>query len=185
MEGGGLTPPSAIPKVEPRWEEPGEAPPEAVQSLQVALSLPEVLCALLVKRDLADPGRAKAFLRPLLSELDVPDSLAGMVPATERVLDAVRTGETILVHGDYDVDGIAGATLLARWIRRIGGNAIPFVPHRLRDGYDLGAAGIGAAREAGADLILTVDSGIRAHDAGGGRERRRPRCDYHGSPYAG
>ena len=165
MEGGGLTPPSAIPKVEPRWEEPGEAPPEAVQSLQVALSLPEVLCALLVKRDLADPGRAKAFLRPLLSELDVPDSLAGMVPATERVLDAVRTGETILVHGDYDVDGIAGATLLARWIRRIGGNAIPFVPHRLRDGYDLGAAGIGAAREAGADLILTVDSGIRAHDA--------------------
>ena len=165
MEGGGLSPPSAIPTVEPRWEEPGEAPPEAVRSLQAALSLPEVLCALLVKRDLADPGRAKAFLRPLLSELDVPDALAGMVPATERVLDAVRTGETILVHGDYDVDGIAGATLLTRWIRRIGGNAIPFVPHRVRDGYDLGAAGIRAAREAGADLILTVDSGIRAHDA--------------------
>ena len=74
-------------------------------------------------------------------------------------------GETILVHGDYDVDGIAGATLLTRWIRRIGGNAVPFVPHRLRDGYDFGAAGIAAAREAGADLILTVDSGIRAHDA--------------------
>ena len=165
MEGGGLTPPSAIPTVEPRWEEPGEAPPEVVRSLQEALSLPEVLCALLVQRDLADPGRAKAFLRPLLSELDAPDSLAGIAPATERVLDAVRRGETILVHGDYDVDGIAGATLLTRWIRRIGGNTVPFVPHRLRDGYDFGAAGIGAARRAGADLILTVDSGIRAHDA--------------------
>ena len=165
MEGGGLTPLSAIPTVEPRWEEPGEAPSEVVQSLKEALSLPEVLCALLVQRDLADPDRAKAFLRPLLSELDPPDSLAGIAPAAERVLDAVRRGETILVHGDYDVDGIAGATLLTRWIRRIGGNAVPFVPHRLRDGYDFGAAGIGAAREAGADLILTVDSGIRAHDA--------------------
>ena len=165
MEGGGLTPPSAIPTVEPRWEEPGEAPSEAVRSLQEALSLPEVLCALLVQRDLADPDRAKVFLRPLLSELDASDVLAGIVPATERVLHAVRRGETILVHGDYDVDGVAGTALLTRWIRRIGGNAVPFVPHRLRDGYDFGAAGIGAAREAGADLIVTVDSGIRAHDA--------------------
>ncbi len=165
MEGGGLTQASAIPTVDPRWEEPGEAPPEAVRSLQEALSLPEVLCALLVQRGLADPGHAKAFLRPLLSELDVSDPLAGIAPATERILDGVRRGETILVHGDYDVDGIAGATLLTRWIRRIGGNAVPFVPHRLRDGYDFGAAGIGAAKEAGADLIITVDCGIRAHDA--------------------
>jgi len=160
-----VSPSSAIPGVKPRWEEPGEVPPGAVRSLQEALSLPEVLCALLVRRDLADPVRAKAYLRPLLSELDGPQELAGMARATERVLDAVRRGETILVHGDYDVDGIAGATLLTRWIRRIGGKAIPFVPHRLRDGYDLGAAGIGAAKEAGAGLILTVDSGIRAHDA--------------------
>ena len=160
-----MTSPSTIPTVQPRWEEPGEAPPEVVRSLQEALSLPEVVCALLVQRDLADPDRAKAFLRPLLSELDLSGSLAGLVPATERVLDAVRRGETILVHGDYDVDGIAGATLLTRWIRRLGGNAVPFVPHRLHDGYDFGAAGIGAAKAAGADLIITVDSGIRAHDA--------------------
>ena len=165
MEGGGLIPQSAIHPVEPRWEEPGEVPPEAVWSLQQALSLPEVLCALLVKRELADPSRAKAFLRPLLSELDAAAPLAGMARASERILDAVRKGEMILVHGDYDVDGIAGATLLTRWIRRIGGNAIPFVPHRVRDGYDLGDSGIGAAHEAGADLIVTVDSGIRAHDA--------------------
>ncbi len=165
MGGGGLTPTSAIPAVEPRWEEPGKATSAAVQSLQEALSLPEVICALLVQRGLANPDRAKSFLRPLLSELDAPDALAGMAHATERVLDAVREGEMILVHGDYDVDGIAGATLLTRWIRRIGGNALPFVPHRLRDGYDFGAAGIGAATEAGAGLILTVDSGIRAHDA--------------------
>lgn len=139
--------------------------PEVVRALQAELSLPEVLCALLVRRDLADPDRAKAFLRPLLSELDAAPPLADLGRATERILHAVEGGETILVHGDYDVDGIAGATLLTRWIRRIGGSAIPFVPHRVRDGYDLGDAGIAAAREAGAGLIVTVDSGIRAHQA--------------------
>jgi single-stranded-DNA-specific exonuclease len=151
--------------VEPLWEEPSEASPESVRALQEELSLPEVLCALLVKRELADPDHAKAFLRPLLTELDTATPLAGMDQASERILNAVRDGETILVHGDYDVDGISGATLLTRWIRRIGGDAIPFVPHRVRDGYDLGDAGIRAAREAGAALIVTVDSGIRAHQA--------------------
>ncbi|HIF07004.1 MAG TPA: single-stranded-DNA-specific exonuclease RecJ, partial [Gemmatimonadetes bacterium] len=165
MKGGGQTATSALHPVEPRWEEPGEVSPEVVRALQAELSLPEVLCALLVRRDLADPDRAKAFLRPLLSELDAAPPLADLGRATERILHAVEGGETILVHGDYDVDGIAGATLLTRWIRRIGGSAIPFVPHRVRDGYDLGDAGIAAAREAGAGLIVTVDSGIRAHQA--------------------
>jgi single-stranded-DNA-specific exonuclease len=165
VEGAGLSSPSAIPLIEPRWELPGEVPPEAVRLLREELSLPDVLCALLVTRELTDPGHAKAFLRPLLSDIDDATPLTDVATASERILDAVRGGETILVHGDYDVDGIAGATLLTRWIRRIGGNAVPFVPHRVRDGYDLGDAGIGAAREAGADLIVTVDSGIRAHQA--------------------
>ena len=144
---------------------PGEIASELVRSLQEALSLPEVLCALLVKRGLEDPDQAKAFLRPLLSELDTVAPLAGMNLASQRIIDAVGAGETILVHGDYDVDGVAGAALLTRWIRRVGGNAIPFVPHRVRDGYDFGDAGIAAARTAGAGLIVTVDSGIRAHEA--------------------
>jgi len=62
------------------------------------------------------------------------------------------------------VDGVAGTALLTRWIRRLGGSAVPFVPHRVTDGYDLGPAGLEAASKAGAALIVTVDSGIRAHD---------------------
>jgi single-stranded-DNA-specific exonuclease len=160
-----LPPSSVTYAVEPKWEVPSEVASDVVRSLQEALSLPEVLCALLVRRGLEDPDRAKAFLRPLLSELDTAAPLAGMNQASERILDAVGAGETILVHGDYDVDGVAGATVLTRWIRRVGGTAIPFVPHRVRDGYDFGDAGIAAARSAGAGLIVTVDSGIRAHEA--------------------
>jgi single-stranded-DNA-specific exonuclease len=83
--------------------------------------------------------------------------------AAERLLEAVRRGETILVHGDYDVDGISGAALYTLWLQRLGGRVVPFVPHRLRDGYDFGAAGLAAARQAGASVVLTADCGTVAH----------------------
>jgi single-stranded-DNA-specific exonuclease len=71
----------------------------------------------------------------------------------------------VLVHGDYDVDGVSGAALLTLWIRRLGGTAVPFVPHRIRDGYDLGPAGLRAAASAGATLLVTCDSGTVANEA--------------------
>jgi single-stranded-DNA-specific exonuclease len=100
-----------------------------------------------------------------MEHLHDPFALAGMEAALARVAGAVRGGETILVHGDYDVDGICSVALLARVLRALGGTVVPFVPHRLHDGYDLGRAGVRAAVEAGAGLILTADCGIVAHEA--------------------
>ncbi|MGH7646280.1 MAG: single-stranded-DNA-specific exonuclease RecJ, partial [Gemmatimonadales bacterium] len=71
----------------------------------------------------------------------------------------------ILVHGDYDVDGQCAAALLTRVLRAAGGRAHAFVPHRLRDGYDFGAAGLAEAERRGARLIITCDCGITAIDA--------------------
>lgn len=88
-----------------------------------------------------------------------------MTPAVDRIRLALRRGETILVHGDYDVDGVCAAALYTRVLTALGGRAVPFVPHRLRDGYDLGTAGLAAARQAGAALILTADCGTVAHEA--------------------
>jgi single-stranded-DNA-specific exonuclease len=68
----------------------------------------------------------------------------------------------ILVHGDYDVDGMTAAALLARGLRELGARVDAFVPHRLRDGYDLGAAGLARAEKMGARLILTADCGMTA-----------------------
>src|SRR5690606_18549930 len=92
-------------------------------------------------------------------------SMAGVGDAVERIVRAIRAGESILVHGDYDVDGICATALLVRALRMMGGRPIPFVPHRLRDGYDLTAAGISAPRAAGARLIVTADCGTVAHAA--------------------
>jgi single-stranded-DNA-specific exonuclease len=113
---------------------------------------------------MAEPEEAKRFLRPLLDHLHDPALLADAPEAAERVARAVRGGETILVHGDYDVDGVCATALLTRWLRELGGDVVPFVPHRVRDGYDFGAAGLRTAREAGATLVVTADCGTVAAD---------------------
>ena len=133
--------------------------------MEVALTLPRPLCALLVARGYDDPEMAKAFLRPMLSGLHSPDTLPDLPLAVSRILSALEAGETILVHGDYDVDGMSGTALLTRWLESMGGRVVPFVPHRIRDGYDLSDAGLKAAVSAGASLLVTVDCGILAHEA--------------------
>lgn len=149
----------------PRWE-PGPYPdPALVALLERELSLPGALCSLLVTRGFHDPAAAKSFLRPSLSALHPPAALKDLPQAVNRILAAMEAGETIFVHGDYDVDGMAGTALLTRWLRRMGGTVVPFVPHRVRDGYDVGSAGLEAAAAAKASLLVTVDCGILAHEA--------------------
>ena len=148
----------------PRWVlEP--APDEArARALAAELRIPEALAALLVQRGLGESETARQFLRPALDRLSDPYSLAGMADAVAAVVAAVRRGATILVHGDYDVDGQSAAALLTRALRIGGARAEAFVPHRLRDGYDFGPAGLAHARSIGAGLIITCDCGITATD---------------------
>jgi single-stranded-DNA-specific exonuclease len=87
-----------------------------------------------------------------------------MADAVAAVVRAVESGSTIVVHGDYDVDGQSATALLTRALRQAGGRVHPFVPHRLRDGYDFGPAGLAFAESIGAGLILTCDCGITAVD---------------------
>ena len=150
----------------PRWVQRGSAvAPEVLEPLARDLSLPPSICRLLALRGFADPAAARAFLRPRLDQLHDPYRLLDMRVAVERILRAIDGGETILVHGDYDVDGICAAVLYTRVLRRLGARVEAFVPHRVADGYDLGAAGIRRAVELGATLVLTGDCGVVAHEA--------------------
>ena len=103
------------------------------------------------------PGSVDNFVRPRAGRAPPPLSLAGMGDAVARIVRAIRQGETILVLGDYDVDGICATALFVRALGKMGARAVPFVPHRLEDGYDLSDAGLRAAQKAGATLILTGD----------------------------
>lgn len=133
-------------------------------ALREALRLPAEVCAVLAARGHTDPEEAKHFLRPLSQHLHDPAELADGPAAAERIAVAVERGETVLVHGDYDVDGICAAALYTRYLRALGAKVIPFVPHRVRDGYDFSDAGLEAARRGGASLVVTADCGTTARD---------------------
>ncbi|HEX6408569.1 MAG TPA: DHH family phosphoesterase, partial [Gemmatimonadales bacterium] len=147
-----------------RWRIVPRPDPAQVQALATALKLPAALAGLLVQRGYGTEDAARRFLRPALSELSDPWRLAGMAEAVEAIVSTIRSGGRILVHGDYDVDGQCASTLLTRALRVAGADVLPFLPHRLRDGYDFGPAGLEAARAAGATLVITCDCGITAYD---------------------
>src|SRR5688500_14044529 len=136
--------------------------PALVATLAEALHLPEHVCRLLVARGHAAAESAKRFLRPRLEHLHAPGSMLDLDRAVERLAAAVLNRETILVHGDYDVDGMCSTALMTRAIRGFGGVAVPFIPRLLEDGYELGDAGVRAAREAGARVVVTCDCGTSA-----------------------
>jgi single-stranded-DNA-specific exonuclease len=156
--------PVALAPASYRWVQRGHTEhADALAALESALQLPTLLCRLLLRRGHDDAESAKQYLKPRLERLHDPFLLADMELAVDRLEHALRAGERILVHGDYDVDGICAATVFTRVLRRLGGRVEPFVPHRMHDGYDLSQAGVRAAAAVDARLIITGDCGIVAH----------------------
>jgi single-stranded-DNA-specific exonuclease len=147
-----------------RWTDPKVIDVALAQRLTTELKLPPVVSALLVARGHADVEEARTYLRPRMDQLHPPAAMNGMANAVARLSHAIRAGETILVHGDYDVDGMCSTTILTRTLRHLGANAIAFAPHRIQDGYDLSDAGVRAAVAAGARVVVTCDCGTTAHD---------------------
>ena len=152
--------PAARPRA--RWILPEEPDPAVVRSLCDELLLPEPICRLLALRGHVPAESAKRYLRPRLDQLLPPEQLLDLGRAVDRLVRAIRGGETILVHGDYDVDGMSSTTLLTKAFRALGAKVVPFIPRRLADGYDLTEAGVRAAQEAGATVVVTCDCGTSA-----------------------
>jgi single-stranded-DNA-specific exonuclease len=143
--------------------QPKPVEPATVAALVAQLQLPQAIAAILVRRGYVDATAAKAFLRPQLDSLHDPWTLPDMETAVDRIASAIDDGEPILVHGDYDVDGVCGTALLTRALRELGARVEPFVPNRLEHGYDFGPAGLAAALQHKCKLVLTCDCGIAAH----------------------
>ena len=146
----------------PVWKLRPPPDPDVVRDLRRALKLPAPLCRLLAVRGLTTPSESKSFLRPLLASLHDPALLKDADIAAQRIVKAIERDEMVVVHGDYDVDGISGASLLTHWIRALGGKAEPIVPDRVRHGYDLSGTGVKRAAARGASVLVTVDCGIAA-----------------------
>ena len=137
--------------------------PEVLQQLQNELNkLPEPLARALLLRGIDNLERARRYFRPSLEDLHDPFLMQDMDEAVDRVIQAIQNEETLLVFGDYDVDGTTSTALLTAFLREVGANVDYYVPDRFEDGYGLGETGIDYAAEIGAGLIIAVDCGVTA-----------------------
>ena len=119
---------------------------------------------LLRARGLDDDETVRRFCTPKLTDLHEPGLLPNIDAAVDRLAHAVRNGESIVIYGDYDVDGIAAGAILYHVIKGVEPNADVriYVPHRLEEGYGLNTEALLRLRSEGADLAISVDCGITA-----------------------
>jgi len=125
----------------------------------------DIVTQLLLSRGVARDELERHRNPSLRAFLPDPSEFRDMELAAERLAQAILTGETVTIYGDYDVDGATSAALLIRLFRMLGHDARYYIPDRLLEGYGpSGEALVRLARE-GSSLIVTVDCGVMAHDA--------------------
>jgi single-stranded-DNA-specific exonuclease len=114
----------------------------------------------------ADPADFARLKSPTLRDwLPDPAIFHDMERAATRIADAVKAGEMIVIYGDYDVDGATSAAVMIRYLRGVGGKVGHYIPDRLLEGYGPSAEALVALKQAGADLVVTVDCGTQGFAA--------------------
>jgi single-stranded-DNA-specific exonuclease len=139
--------------------------PEFVGHLSRTASISPICAQILINRGIKTPSSVSEFLNPSASGLEDPFLLSGMHAAVVRIKHAAALGERVLVHGDYDADGVTATAIIVQALRTAGMDVHYFIPHRVTHGYGFNQPGVDRAREVGAKLILTVDCGISSFSA--------------------
>jgi single-stranded-DNA-specific exonuclease len=121
-----------------------------------------IIAKLLVNRSITDPVVARAFLSCELSTLSDPAIFSQMDKAVARIRAAIAAREKIVVYGDYDVDGVTGASLLYLALKDLGAEVSCYLPDRMTEGYGLNSSALETIKAAGAGLVISVDCGITA-----------------------
>jgi single-stranded-DNA-specific exonuclease len=122
----------------------------------------ELEAQLLFNRGIKDLQGAQEFFDPDLKRLADPVTLPGAKEAVKVILKAIKEKKRIVIYGDYDVDGVCSTSILFDLLfRYFKADILPFVPDRFEEGYGLSKIGLDKVLEMGAELIITVDCGIR------------------------
>ena len=138
------------------WSEQKYAATLAAQQKEVGL-----LAGILAARGITDPTEALTLLAGE-EELSDPMLLTDMDKACTRILEAIDKEQTIVVYGDYDVDGVTATALLYQHLKGMGASVKCMLPSREGDGYGLSKNAIQSIHDKGCQLIVTVDNGISA-----------------------
>ncbi len=139
--------------------------PEYIEYISKIASVSPAFAQVLINRGIKSLEQIYAFLDPSIDKLSDPFELPDIKIAINRLKEAKRNNEIVLVHGDYDADGVTATAIMVEGLKKIGVQAHYFIPNRMKHGYGLGSAGIEKAKDIGARLLITVDCGISSFDA--------------------
>ena len=145
-----------------RWilKERGEE--TVIGQLSRELNIDQHLANLLVQRDIHTFDQAKAFFRPRLEELYDPFLMKDMDKAINRIEEALKKREKVLIYGDYDVDGTTAVSLVYLFLRKLTDQIDFYIPDRYTEGYGISSKGITYAADEGFSLVIALDCGIKA-----------------------
>jgi len=147
-----------------RWS-PAVAQPLLAEQLASQLRISPLLAQCLVNRELGEASIVSGFLQPRLRQLADPFLLPNMAMAVARLYQARERGETVVIFGDYDVDGVTSTALLCEFLRALGWTVDWHLPHRLEEGYGLTIESVERClRSVAATLLLAVDCGSTSAD---------------------
>jgi single-stranded-DNA-specific exonuclease len=141
-----------------RWNILPPAPEERLRTS----GLSPLIAQLLYNRGISQPAQLEAFLSGDKRLAGDPSHLPDIEPAVGRIYRALLSGETIAIYGDFDADGITGTAILVRGLSKLGGKTVPYIPHRLTEGYGLNVTALESLYKQGVSLVITVDCGITA-----------------------
>ncbi|MDR2519589.1 MAG: single-stranded-DNA-specific exonuclease RecJ [Eubacteriaceae bacterium] len=141
------------------------APIEEAEEFASQLGVSTLAARLAISRGAASIDDAERYFHPSETSLYDPFLLSGMESAVRAIRASAERGEKILVVGDYDCDGVCGAAILKKALRKIGADCSAYLPDRFRDGYGLNPRIIEDAAQSGTKLIVTADNGISALEA--------------------
>jgi single-stranded-DNA-specific exonuclease len=148
--------------MELKWVVQPEPDYNVVTRLSRELNIPEMACRILVSRGVNDSSSAQKFLNSDLCDLFEPFQLSQMDKAVDRVIQALKANEKIMIYGDYDVDGITGTALMFLVLNRLGATVSYYLPNRLVEGYGISEDGLQEAEKRQVTLLISVDCGITA-----------------------
>jgi single-stranded-DNA-specific exonuclease len=137
----------------------------AVQDLARRANVSPVVAQLLLRRGIDQADQAQLFLEAKLTSLRPPEQLPGVPEACQIICRAIDAGDEIVVHGDYDADGMTGTAILYRCLQLLRAKVTYFLPNRMEEGYGVHVDSIEKFAATGRKLVITVDCGIASLEA--------------------
>lgn len=135
---------------------------ERVAEICEKLNLSKISAGLLVNRGYTDCDKVKAFVEKRSELLHDPFLMKDIEKGALKLIEAVKDKKKIVIYGDYDVDGVTSVSILYLYLKKLGADISYYIPSRIGEGYGMSIAAVDKLYNEGANLIITVDTGITA-----------------------